>query len=121
MAMNRLVRLSVRNTLPFPRRNEPVSTGLPLPREAALDNPDDLALYDEDGNRVPAQFVPLAWWDDGIAVKWMLLHFRADAGANAECLYDLVREPAMIRDVDGGTAKLIAVETPTGVLLETGV
>ncbi|MEF3304449.1 hypothetical protein [Paenibacillus sp. GYB003] len=121
--MNRLVTLSVRNTLPFPRRNEPVATGIPVPKTAGLRRAGDLALYDQDGRRVPAQFAPLAHWEDGIAVKWALLHFRTDAEAGAERRYDLVAEPrADDVGLDDGTApRRIATETPEGVLLDTGV
>lgn len=119
--MSAIVSLSVRNTLPFPRTDEPVTTGLPLPKRAALRHTGDLALYDEAGRRVPAQFAPLAWWEDG-SVKWVQLHFRVDAAADSERLFTLVPEPEASRTEGGaGTPEPIAAETPDGVRLDTGV
>lgn len=119
--MNRLVRLSVRNELPFPRRDEPVSTGLPLPQTTALRHTRDLALYDERGRRVPAQFVPLAFREDGATFKWVLLHFQADVEAGGEREYELVLEPPNEAGASGEDRPPIEAAANDGIRLDTGV
>lgn len=76
--MEEIVELSVDNQLTIKRNREPVSTGVPLPRELNIEDTEKLALLDESGRKVPAQFQPLAWWTDQKTVKWVLVHFQAN-------------------------------------------
>jgi len=76
------VRLRVENATPFPRRDELVSNGVPVPRDLRILDASELQLLDGDGHPVPAQFCALAWWPEG-SIKWTLVSFLAtvDAGS----------------------------------------
>src|SRR5699024_1190726 len=87
--MSKIVDLSVANTQKLNRNNEPVSTGVPLPRELQIEDAQKLKLLDENGDQVPAQFQPLAWWTDQKTVKWLLVHFQADLPQQSSTKYTL--------------------------------
>ncbi|MXY96985.1 MAG: hypothetical protein F4Z29_04365, partial [Gemmatimonadetes bacterium] len=50
-----------------------------------------LAVVDQDGDRVPAQFRVLGRWLDG-SVKWVLVDFQAKAGSSGTATYNLTDE-----------------------------
>ncbi len=56
---------------------QPVSWGVPLPR-GAVTAAGQLRLLDVAGNPVPCQFDPMATWDHGKSLKWVLLSFTLD-------------------------------------------
>ncbi len=77
------VPLRVLNPLNVARASEPVTSGVPLPREAGITDPASLRLVDAAGEPLPAQFTPLARWggapDDSAApIRWLLIDFQAD-------------------------------------------
>jgi len=97
------VTLTVSNPLTTARTDEPVTSGVPIPRAMNLTSPGSLRLLDGSGQLVAAQFTPLARWggsaalttgdvsdDTGQPVRWLLLDFQADVPANATALYQLV-------------------------------
>lgn len=91
--MEEIVELSVANSLKFSRKNEPVSTGVPLPQNLNIEDTENLILLDESGHNVPAQFEPLAWWTDQKTVKWVLVHFQANVPLNSSTKYSLQYNP----------------------------
>ena len=115
------VALTVDNPLDVARRDEPVTSGVPIPREIALTDLARLRLLDEGGQPVAAQFTPLARWggapDDGRRpVRWLLLDFQADAPPDGEAEYQLV---------DSGGARpavptLVVTDTTTAVTVDVG-
>ena len=61
------------------RRDEPVQSGIPLPK-GAVRALDELALVDEEGSSVPVQLESLSRWEDG-SQRWVLLNFPQSLGA----------------------------------------
>jgi len=79
------VPLRVRNPLEVARSEEPVTSGVPLPRELGLTDAGGLRLVDGAGEPVPAQFTPLARWggapdDERAPIRWVLVDFQASVG-----------------------------------------
>ncbi len=113
--------LTVSNPLDSARQDEPVTSGVPLPRDLALTDLSRLRLLDGAGEAVPAQFTPLARWggasdDDSRPVRWLLLDFQADVPANGAASYRLVDS--------GGAAPsyptLSLSDGPSAVTVSTG-
>ncbi len=107
--------LTVEEADGYTRRQEAVSTGIPLLRSAVTDL-SSLCVTGPDGAAVPCQFESLATWPDG-SVKWLLVDFFADCPAGGESRYLLTdrKKPA------GGAASLKLEESRAGVTIETGV
>ncbi|MGQ9663448.1 MAG: RIFT barrel domain-containing protein [Kiritimatiellia bacterium] len=77
------VKLTVEERLGLARRNEPVTSGVPLPKGAVKDTT-ALRLLDENGKVVPVQFgVANRWWDDG-SIKWLHVDFQPSVPANGK-------------------------------------
>ena len=74
------VSLTIHNRAGFPRREEPVTTGVPLPMGAVRDS-SCLVLTDANGERA-AQFTPLCRWPDG-SIKWVLVDLQATVAGNS--------------------------------------
>ncbi|MGD9101147.1 MAG: hypothetical protein PVF45_11765, partial [Anaerolineae bacterium] len=88
------VPLQVHNPLDRARSDEPVTSGLPLPRDLGMAEPSQLRLVDADGNPVPAQFTPLARWggapdDPSAPLRWVLIDFQASVGPQDTAYYFL--------------------------------
>ena len=82
------VNLTVEERLGVQRTNEPVTSGVPLPK-GAVENTDGLRLLDAAGRPVPAQFsVANRWWDDG-SIKWLHVDFQASVPAGETATYVL--------------------------------
>ena len=76
-----------------PQRNPahwPVTRGVPMPA-GMIRGTEGLAVVDQDGDRVPAQFRVLGRWLDG-SVKWVLVDFQAKAGSSGTATYNLTDE-----------------------------
>jgi hypothetical protein len=105
------VTLTVKNPLDTARTDEPVTSGVPIPRDVNLTDLGSLRLLNGSGQPVAAQFAPLARWggsagltaggsvglttggapgDTGRPVRWLLLDFQADVPADGTALYRLV-------------------------------
>ncbi len=69
-------RIRARETGGVRRRAEPVSTGVPLP-PGRVRAPEQLALVDDQGRRIPVQTQVLDRWPDD-SVRWLLLDFALD-------------------------------------------
>ena len=77
--------LTVTEPTDTPRKNWPVTSGVPFAR-GVLATAADAALFDTADHRLPAQFEATAFWPDG-SVKWLQLSFCADTA----------REPLKLR------------------------
>jgi len=116
------VPLRVYNPLGVERAHEPVTSGLPLPRDLEMADPARLRLVDGDGRPVPAQFTPLARWggaaDDGSKpIRWLLIDFQAAVGPLDTAYYFLQ---------EGGPGPMPAQpltidETDDALIVDTGV
>ena len=89
------VPLVVNNSLPAARSGEPVTSGVPIPRNLSLVDLSALRLLDAAGRPVAAQFTPLARWggtpaDASKPVRWLLIDFQADVPAGGATTYRLV-------------------------------
>jgi len=81
------VPLTVREWAGTSRANEPVTAGVPF-RPGVVRDLFRLALLDERGNRVPAQFAALAKWPDG-SVRWLLCDFQTSVEPKGTAVYTL--------------------------------
>ncbi|MEZ4526977.1 MAG: hypothetical protein R2941_13760 [Desulfobacterales bacterium] len=89
-----LTSLSVSENAGISRLAAPVTSGIPLPKEANILSIDDLTVTDSQGSAVPAQFAVLSRWngtpdDAAKPIKWVLLDFQADIPANSTDTYYL--------------------------------
>ena len=115
------VTLVVTDTLNAPRTDEPVTSGVPIPRDVNLTDLSALRLLDGSGLPVPAQFTPLARWggapdDPSKPVRWLLLDFQADVPANGAATYRL-------SDSSGATPTFPTLTVTDGtdaITIETG-
>jgi hypothetical protein len=82
--------LSTSDTRQIPRRDEPVTVGVPFPRGLSKD-PSSWALADFDGSMKPLQVRVLDRWSDG-SVRWALFDFRASHGPGAPERYRVVTD-----------------------------
>ncbi|MCZ6675873.1 MAG: glycoside hydrolase family 127 protein [Candidatus Poribacteria bacterium] len=100
----RTVRLNVSEDKGMPRRNWPVSRGVPLPPGELYDL-DSVWVADADGQPVLAQFRELSRWPDG-SLKWVLADFCVDVPAEGETAYAFCygQKPASIPS--GGTIQI---------------
>ncbi|MBI3949167.1 MAG: hypothetical protein HY314_01745 [Acidobacteria bacterium] len=114
------VPLTVQETTGAARTNEPVTSGVPIPRDTNLTNLSALRLLDSAGRPVAAQFTPLARWggapgDASKPVRWLLLDFQADAPARSTKSFRLVSSggasPAFPRLVVSDARSAIGIDT----------
>jgi hypothetical protein len=77
------------------RMTEPVSVGVPIPRDLLMDTT-RLCVLDPSGNKVPAQFEVLMTWfptakfsNGKNSIRWVLVDFQADVPANGKATYRL--------------------------------
>ncbi|MBI5685995.1 MAG: fibronectin type III domain-containing protein [Verrucomicrobia bacterium] len=75
------VELAVTEPTDAPRKNWPVTSGVPFAR-GALASAEHARLFDASGKQVPAQFEATAFWPDG-SVKWLQLSFCTDTARDA--------------------------------------
>lgn len=111
------VPLTITERLNIERRNQPVTSGVPLP-EGQLFDPTQLRLLDELGNAIPLQTEVLAWWPDG-SIRWILLSFRISVEPGATRQLTLQYGSQVVSSVAQGT--LIQGGTDTGLVVETGL
>lgn len=118
------VPLQVADTVPggLARHDEPVTSGVPLPKDSGLTDLRRLGLFDAAGRRVAAQFRALSRWegtreDASKALKWVLVDFRAEVPAGGHAGYVLRDVPAQ---AEAAPARL-AVERQGGdFVVDTG-
>ncbi|MEK4251241.1 exo-rhamnogalacturonan lyase family protein [Paenibacillus sp. FSL W7-1287] len=116
--MNDSVRLTVNNELNFWRNNELVASGVPVPWNTQLEHTDSIVIHDEQGKPVPAQFHPLAWWQDGKMIKWLFVQIRCDIRPKESNTYVLkfhAKEPFL-----NNNDRKIAVLIDEQIVLDTG-
>jgi len=99
------------------RQSWPVTSGVPFP-QGALREISALTLRDPGGKPAPLQVEALCRWPDG-SVKWLLLDFPADVGANQTARYTLESGAAPPESPPQG-ARVAVHETPTAVTVDTG-
>ncbi len=88
----------------FRRRSEPVSVGLPFPKQAVF-QPSELVLFGHDQIPRASQIQVLARWFDE-SIKWALVDFQADVEPGQTAEYLLRR-----------VSKLITVPQPRGIIV----
>ncbi len=81
------VELTLTNELPFQRKAEPVTCGVPLARGFAR-RADELTLLDSNGRAVPVQILTTSTYKDNTP-RWALLSFQADVPAKGKAVYRL--------------------------------
>jgi len=83
------IKLTFNNELPFERKAEPTTCGVPLVRAFVI-NDDELTLFDLNGQAVPVQILTTSKYKDGTP-RWVLLDFQADVPAKGKTIYRLAR------------------------------
>jgi hypothetical protein len=88
------VTLAVKENAGVARNEEPVTSGISIPKEAAILSTQNLAIFDEDNKEIPAQFRVLARWhgapgDSSKPIKWLLIDFEASVSAHGLSTYHL--------------------------------
>jgi hypothetical protein len=115
------VALTVDNDKSFARVNEPVSSGVPIPRAAQLLNTQSLRVTDPAGATQAAQFRVLGRWDASVndttqPIRWVEVQFLANVPQNSRSVYTLTdtgtgsaNSPFTIQD----TVSQISINTGT--------
>ena len=81
--------LTVQEPAGVERRSEVCSTGVPLPL-GLIQEPEGIALFDDKGAAVPAQFRVLERWrnfGEDKSIKWLLVTFFADVPKDGKVIY----------------------------------
>ena len=125
------VTLTVAEPVGVDRIDEPVTSGVPLPRGRQKET-EGLLLIDESKNKpIPCQFTVLSRWPDG-SIKWVLLDFFCTVKANENVEYLLrnylpegkkgAEEGIVLEDVVAPEPEqpVNVQETEDSVLLDTG-
>ena len=92
-----VIPLTVKETAGVARYGEVVRSGVPLPRSRNVIDPGTLAVTDEGGTPIPAEFTVLARWnaarsDTSSPIQWVLVTFAATVPANGSVRYHLVTD-----------------------------
>ncbi len=99
------------------RINEPVTTGVPLPKGALADVKNVRLLLD--GKEVPAQFRVAGRWLPDTSIKWLLVDLQASLNANEKKVYTLEYGPGVAAAARPAAAVVIA-ETDDAYTVSTG-
>ena len=110
------VTVTVKEPVGVARQAESASGGVPF-RKGQVKSVDELALFDQAGQPVPAQFTKLAGYEDG-SVQWALVDFRASVPANGGA--EFVLKPRGAEAAPAG-AGIKVTETAETVTVNTGV
>jgi len=117
--MFKSVPVEVSNGNDYCIKSHPVSIGVPFP-EGAVSNQACLQLM---SNGQPVQFntTQLANWPDG-SIKWLLLDFQADVGANDESLYQLESDNSVDKHFSHAaeSRSIVIRDVDDGCLVDTG-
>lgn len=91
------VPLTIREEAGIDRVQNPVNSGVPLPRGAVMHS-SELRLLDEQGALVPASIETRCRWLEDKSVKWVTVHFLANVPAHGFRQFRLVRSTALLPD-----------------------
>ncbi|MFH1563684.1 MAG: T9SS type A sorting domain-containing protein [Nitrospirota bacterium] len=100
--------LVVKERVGVERTGEPVTSGIPFPK-GMLSSDQNVSIQD-----IPAQFQTLSKWPDG-SVKWLLVDFQSNVGANKEKVYYLTNGSG-----NAGDSKLKLTEFTKDITVITG-
>src|ERR1017187_746646 len=105
----------------YARRNEGITSGVPIPQEAGITDARSLMLTDGNGNIVPSQMTVLARWagaptDVNKPVKWVLVDFLGNVNANSTATYYLADRAAP----DGSGAAVSVTTDAQYITVNTG-
>ncbi len=96
------------------RVNEPVTTGVPMPR--GWTSGDDLVLTDPDGAALPFGHRVLDRWHDGSA-RWVLVDFLAASQPGTQTTYRLERRSGATPD---RASRIAVTESADVIVVDTG-
>ncbi len=117
LSTNQEIPILVQEIHGIPRRNEPVTVGIPLKKGLAADSI-PFSLWTSDGICVPLQTLPLGQWSDG-SIKWILLDFQVSVGAGEESYYIL--RPGKTPLLDSNSTKGISIKRQSDeIVIDTG-
>ena len=85
------IALTLTNELPFERKAEPVTCGVPLAR-GFVSRADDLTLLGPAGRATPVQATTTSTYKDSTP-RWVLLDFQVHLPASGKTVYRLTRSP----------------------------
>ena len=113
------VKLFLGERLGVPRRGEPVTTGVPFPRDLLTDARSLRLVRAADGREVRAQFRVTGRWLPGESIRWVLVDFQADLPAGGGEEYLLEYGPG-VTPAKMAEPALRVEEGPEGYMVETG-
>ncbi len=87
--MSTEIKLTLTNELPFERKAESITCGVPLAK-GLVSHADELMLLGSDDRSVPVQILTTSTYKDGTP-RWVLLGFQADVPASGEAVYRLAK------------------------------
>lgn len=119
-----LTSITVSEPVGILRKNEPVTSGIPLPESANIISTDQLMLNDENGNLIPAQYKAASRWggtpdDISKPIKWVFLNFQSNVSANESQVYYLKEKPINFEN-NADKAKLSVIEDYDKFIVNTG-
>jgi hypothetical protein len=94
------------------RQGEPVAVGVTFPHGEVVEQP--FGLLDAADQSVPVQTTVLERWADQ-SIRWLLVEFFADLGADSDRFYSLVAGPPKLP-----SAPLTVTALPAGLSIDTG-
>lgn len=99
------------------RTSEPVTSGVPIPREL-LRNAEKARLLLE-GKEVPVQFRATGFWWPGDSIRWLLVDFQTSLGANETRHYRLEFGEDVVPH-SNPTTQLVVEQTDAAYTVRTG-
>jgi len=112
--------LEIKNNLSVARVLEPITSGIPLPKEANIFSSESLSILDASKNPIPAQFLVTARWggspeDITKPIKWVLASFFASVESQSIATYYLSNEIVRAQD-----SPITIVENSKEIIINTG-
>ncbi|MBW2148328.1 MAG: hypothetical protein JRI22_15040 [Deltaproteobacteria bacterium] len=115
------VSLTIAEDAGYARMDEPMTSGVPLPRSAGITSTSSLRLVDESGDTVPAAFMVLGRWggaprDTSRPIRWVLIDTNVSVPAYGSVTFRLRNDGAG----SAVSSLSVAEDTPEHVVVDTG-
>ena len=104
----------------MPRKDEPVTSGVPIPQSVGIYNKDHFVLTDSLGTPLPAQFKVLSRWtgqpnEETKPIKWLLVDFQANVQPGETAQYTLTTGQRTLPEV-----QIDITDNESNIVVDTG-
>lgn len=104
----------------MPRKDEPVTSGVPIPQSVGIYNKDHFVLTDSLGTPLPAQFKVLSRWngqpnEETKPIKWLLVDFQANVQPGETAQYTLTTGQRTLPEV-----QIDITDNESKIVVDTG-